>query len=86
MGKSLINNYLTILCLDEIKGKEGAIEDTINLCKKSYRKKVIDLSVYLDSVRELSEEQFLNLAMRQKIRGFISSCQNSRLPKYWRQS
>ena len=54
------------LKIDEIKAKEAALEDTFDVCKKAYRNKTINLSSYLDSIRELSEEQFLNLAMRQK--------------------
>jgi hypothetical protein len=60
------------LYLDDIKAKEHTVEDTIDLCKKAYRKKRITLSEYLDTVRELSEEQFLNLAMRQKILSILS--------------
>lgn len=56
----------------EIKAKEHAIEDTIDLSKKLYRKKTIDLRTYLDSVRELAEEQFLNIAMRQKLMALYS--------------
>jgi len=59
--------------LDEIKGKEAALEDTFDICKKQYRKKKIELDTYLDTIRELSEEQFLNLAMRQKILAVLSS-------------
>mmetsp|Transcript_12162 Transcript_12162/g.12162 ORF Transcript_12162/g.12162 Transcript_12162/m.12162 type:complete len:224 (+) Transcript_12162:493-1164(+) len=59
--------------LDEVKIKEGALEDTLAQCKKLYRKKTIDLSTYLETVRELSEEQFLNLAMREKILALMTT-------------
>lgn len=58
--------------IDEIKCKEHSIEDAIDLWKKTYRKKGIDLSTYLDTIRDLAEEQFFNLAMKDKILGLIS--------------
>jgi len=51
----------------EILAKEQAIEDTIDLVKSHFRKKTIELVQYLDHVRELSEKQFLNLAMKRKV-------------------
>lgn len=51
----------------EIITKESAIEDTIDLVKSYYRKKAISLDVYLEQVRELSEKQFFNLAMKRKV-------------------
>jgi hypothetical protein len=44
----------------------------MDLCKKAYRKKAIEIQTYLDNVRDLAEEQFLNIAMRQKIFGLVS--------------
>ena len=51
----------------DILAKEHAIEDTLDVVKNSYRKKIVDLQTYLDNVRELAEEQFFNLAMKRKV-------------------
>ena len=37
-----------------------------------YRKKGITIQTFLDSVRELAEEQFYNIAMRQKLMAIAS--------------
>lgn len=51
----------------ELISKEQAMEDTIDLVKANYNKKIISLSKYLDLIRDLSEKQFYNLAMKRKI-------------------
>ena len=56
----------------EILAKENAIEDTIDVARSCFRKKKIDIEVYMDTVRELSESQFFNLAMKRKIEAMIT--------------
>jgi hypothetical protein len=57
---------VSVMMLD-ILSKEQAIEDVINLLKQLFRKKSIDLDSYLEQVRDISEEQFYNLAMKKKL-------------------
>jgi len=51
----------------EIMAKEQATEDILEMVKSYYRKKTITLGQYLETVREQSEEQFYNLAMKRKV-------------------
>lgn len=51
----------------EIMAKEQATEDILEMAKSYYRKKTITLGQYLETVREQSEEQFYNLAMKRKV-------------------
>jgi len=59
--------------IDNIKAKENSYEDTLDLCKKIYRKKAINLETYLGQVRELADEQFLQIALRLKIQKIMKT-------------
>jgi len=53
--------------------EETACEETMEYMKKKYRKKKVDLGDYLDSVRTLSDTQFMCMAQRRKIMSMVSA-------------
>lgn len=57
----------------EFLADETACEDTIDVVKAKFRKKQISLEEYLDSVRTLSNYQFMSMAKRRKIMSVISA-------------
>ena len=60
--------------IENIKSKEESYEAAIDMCKKLYRKKSIELQPYLNAVRELAEEEFYQIAMRNKITNLLKTC------------
>jgi hypothetical protein len=52
---------------------ETACEDAMDVVKYKFRKKKINLEEYLDSIRTLSNYQFMSMAMRRKIMSAISA-------------
>lgn len=52
---------------------ERACEETIDMLKSRFRKKKISLDDYLESVRSLSNQQFMSMAKRKKISLIISA-------------
>ena len=52
---------------------EKAWEETMEIIKERFRKKKIDLDAYLDSIRTLSNEQFMWMAQRRKIMSVLSA-------------
>ena len=51
----------------EILAQEQANEDVFGIIKDSFRKKKVDLNTYLETTREIAEQQFYNLAMKRKL-------------------
>jgi hypothetical protein len=52
---------------------EKACEDTMDIIRGQFRKKKMELEEYLDSVRTLSNQQFMSMAKRRKVISVVSA-------------